>query len=138
VTRRDPRRMSEMDLHLYIVGLLRVLAVPGVWWNHSPNGELRDKATGAKLKRMGTSAGYPDLEIFIPGGWLTFIEVKGDGGRLSPEQLQWKTYLEGLSCKYLVAKTPEQARAFLIECGAVRASSGSLQARGKRSPAEGA
>ena len=66
------------------------------------------------------------LRFFIPGGWLTFVEVKGDGGRLSPEQVQWKNYLEGLGCKYLVAKTPEQAKAFLIEVGAVRSSVGSL------------
>lgn len=117
---RDPRRLTEQHLHEHVVNLLALRRAPGVWWNHSPNGEKRDAKTGAKLKRMGTSAGYPDLEIFIPGDRPAYMELKGDGGRLSVEQKQWREYLQWLGCKYCVAASPEQALAFLVEVGAVR------------------
>jgi hypothetical protein len=118
---RDPRRLREIDLHCFTVNLLRATAVPGVWWNHSPAGEKRDAITGAKLKRMGTQAGYPDLEIFLPDGARpAFLEFKSGGGKLSPEQKQWRDYLDVQGYKWAVAKTPEEAKAFLVTIGAVR------------------
>ena len=64
-----------------------------------PNGGWRNPATAAKLKVEGLSKGVPDL--FIPA-WRTFIEMKRvKGGRISPEQEDWKEYLE--QCGYRVA-----------------------------------
>jgi hypothetical protein len=118
---RDPRVITELALHCCTVELLRRAAVPGVWWNHSPNGEKRDLKTGAKLKSMGTSAGYPDLEIFIPGERPAYLEFKANGGKLSDAQKCWLNFLEVQGYKCAVVKTPEEAAAFLREVGAVRA-----------------
>jgi hypothetical protein len=115
--------MSEMALQLHVIDLLATARVAGVWWHHSPNGEIRDARTGAKLKRMGTSAGFPDLQIFVPGERPAFLELKSEVGKLSDVQKQWRQYLEWLGCKYCVANTPEAALAFLVEVGAVRHSS---------------
>jgi hypothetical protein len=35
---------------------------------HFPTGEKRDASTGAKLKRMGTKPGWPDLILVSPSG----------------------------------------------------------------------
>lgn len=58
---------------------------------HVPNGELRDKATGEKLQRMGVKPGIPDLLLpVVSRGYHGFaIELKRKGGELSPEQVEW-------------------------------------------------
>ncbi len=65
---------------------------PHVLIHHSPNGGARNKREGAKFKRMGTLAGFPDL--FIPA-WHLFIEFKRvKGGRLSGVQKTVMAQLE--------------------------------------------
>ena len=66
--------------------------------HHSPNGGKRETKTnaagktycpeGARLKKMGTKAGFPDLFLYIPrGGYCgLFIEMKVKGGSTSAEQ----------------------------------------------------
>ena len=56
--------------------------------HHCPNGEKRDKAVAARLKRAGTKAGIPDLHLPVSRGAFTglYIEMKAKGGRLSPAQ----------------------------------------------------
>jgi hypothetical protein len=117
---RDPRRLTEMDLHMYVIGLLNVAAVPGVWWHHSPNGELRHPKTGAKLKRMGTSAGFPDLEVYLPGDRIAYLEFKSAKGALSPAQKLWRTYLTLRGYLYEAPRTPEHALQILTDWGAIR------------------
>lgn len=67
--------------------------------HHSPNGGIRVQKTnrdgstyspeGAKLKEMGTKAGFPDLTVFLArGGYFgLYIEMKRErGGAVSREQ----------------------------------------------------
>lgn len=57
-----------------------------------PNGGYRSRATAARLKAEGVMRGVPDL--FVPE-WSLWIEMKRTkGGKLSPEQRDWKKYLE--------------------------------------------
>lgn len=71
---------------------------------HIPNGELRDKRTGAKLKKMGVRKGLPDFFLAVTlkkfalndfdyrsGLW---IELKSKKGKLMIDQA---TYLSELS-----------------------------------------
>jgi hypothetical protein len=51
------RHRPEAQLQAAVVERLRLRARPDVLWLHCPNGERRDKITGAKLKRMGVLAG---------------------------------------------------------------------------------
>ena len=74
---------------------------------HIPNGGARSKRTAAKLKSEGVLRGVPDL--FIPE-WNLWIEMKRTkGGRLSPEQRDWKRYLEDIGNTVFVAMGCEHA-----------------------------
>ncbi|MDD3917273.1 MAG: VRR-NUC domain-containing protein [Synergistaceae bacterium] len=73
-----------------------------------PNGGARSPSTAVKLKAEGVVRGIPDL--FIPA-WGTFVEMKRVvGGRLSPEQNHWKSYLEREGYAVLVCAGCEQAQ----------------------------
>lgn len=64
--------------------------------HHSPNGGYRDYREGAKFKRLGVSAGYPDLHLpYARKGFHgLFIELKRvKGGRLSDPQIFWRDFL---------------------------------------------
>lgn len=63
-----------------------------VWW-HTPNEGRRDAKTGAKLKRLGMRAGFPDICICYRGHLYT-IELKAPGGRLMDTQRETKRALE--------------------------------------------
>ena len=86
------------------------------WWSQQtypgllfaiPNGGWRSKATAIKLKVEGVSRGVPDL--FVPqfGLWIEMKRIKG--GRLSPEQKDWITYLEEAGNAVLVCYGHEHA-----------------------------
>lgn len=55
---------------------------------HIPNGGSRGKSEGARFKAMGVKAGMPDLILPVANGEFNnlWIEMKVDGGKLSPEQ----------------------------------------------------
>jgi hypothetical protein len=68
------------------------------YMHHSPNGGKRETKTnangqtycpeGARLKKMGTQKGFPDLFLYMPrGGYCgLFIEMKVRGGSVATEQ----------------------------------------------------
>ena len=63
-----------------------------------PNGGARSQATAGRLKAEGVSPGVPDL--FVPA-WGLWVEMKrAKGGKVSPEQKEWHSYLA--SCGYRV------------------------------------
>lgn len=59
--------------------------------HHSPNGGKRNAREAAKFKKMGTRAGFPDLELLYPNGKYhgLFIELKAPGGKVSQKQKEW-------------------------------------------------
>ena len=72
------------------------LAKNGIVHHHSPNGGARDWREGAKFKRMGTSAGFPDFVIpYARKGYHgLYIELKRvSGGKLSDVQVWWRDFL---------------------------------------------
>ena len=79
------RNDAEFHLHCAVVQHLRVAGLRDVFWFHPANGEARSPRTGAKLKRMGTRPGVPDLVVIV-GGSAHGLELKAHGGRQSPSQ----------------------------------------------------
>lgn len=78
-----------------------------------PNGGARSMTEGIKLKRMGVSAGAPDICIPIPSGCYhgLYIELKRtSGGRISPAQSDWLAFLTEKGYYAQVAKGFDEAR----------------------------
>ena len=69
--------------------------------HHSPNGGRRSAKEGARFKREGVKAGFPDLLLAVARNEFhgLFIEVKTKKGRLTASQEKWKKFLikEGYS-----------------------------------------
>lgn len=78
---------EEYLLQCAFVHWFRVQHPDKLLW-HTPNGGQRNKIVAAKLKRMGTLAGVPDIFIAEPveKHHGLFIEMKAGSGRLSKAQ----------------------------------------------------
>jgi hypothetical protein len=86
-TRRAPEfQPKEIETHIAVAGVLRRFARSDWRWGHYPAGEHRDVRTAAKLRAMGTQAGWPDLLLFDPEGRLHALELKRQGNHLTDEQ----------------------------------------------------
>ena len=78
---------------------MRIIAIP--------NGGARNRIVGMKLKAEGVSAGVPDL--YVPA-WHLWIEMKRQhGGRLSPVQVDWLSYLGNCGDTVIVGRGAEDA-----------------------------
>ena len=69
----------------------------GFWVSASANGGSRNLIEAINLKRMGVAKGFPDIEVPLPvppyHGF--YVEMKRSvGGKVSPEQIEWITYLK--------------------------------------------
>lgn len=115
-----PVRIAELQLHKQVVALLRQIGAPRWQWWHTPNGERRDAATGAKLKSMGVMPGVPDLVLVSPAGVFHGLELKAKGGTLSDAQARFQIWAAANGVAYSVADDFDQALAVLKAWGAVR------------------
>lgn len=65
---------------------LKARAAPNVFAFHVPNGGQRKPIEAAILKGLGVTAGVPDI-IAIKDGKAFGLELKADGGKVTPKQL---------------------------------------------------
>ena len=85
----------------------------GITCHHSPNGGLRSKIEGAKFKRMGTVAGWPDLEF--PKMNLYIEMKKRSGGVVSDKQKEVHSFLRSCGRTVEVACGAKEAIAILTK-----------------------
>lgn len=99
----------------------------GILYHHSPlevGGSSRAvKVRAIKMKKMGTSKGFPDLLVFIPVCGVTgrvdcyqmcAIEMKRQkGSTTSPEQKEWLKVLEMAGVPCAVCKGADAAINFI-------------------------
>ena len=77
-----------------------------------PNGGSRHPAEAARLKQQGVKAGVPDMCLPVARGGYhgLYIELKRvKGGRVSEQQKQWLSALNGQGYKAVVCKGAEEA-----------------------------
>jgi hypothetical protein len=79
-----------------------------------PNGGSRNRLEAIKLKRLGTTAGVPDLEILHMGRAL-FVELKTERGSLSESQKFTIPRIEQAGCPVGVCRSVDEVKAFLAE-----------------------
>ena len=77
-----------------------------------PNGGSRNKIESAKLKRMGTRPGIPDLCI-VWRARVIFIELKTPKGRTSPAQEAMLSALTMAGAVVNVCRSLEDVQGFL-------------------------
>ena len=107
---------SERLIHIAIVDYLNAVLPESHLVVHLYNNP-RSAAAGAAAKRMGMLAGIPDLMIIRPLGRMMFIEVKKEGGRLSPEQTAFRLFCKQWGVPHAVCRSIEDVREYLDEWG---------------------
>lgn len=111
---------KEAAIHIAVATFLDRFITPGWLFTHVPNGERRDARTGAKLKRMGTKPGFPDLILIDPAGTFHGLELKTEGGRLSEAQEGFHGHARSQGWRVEVADSYDAAIAVLAGWGALR------------------
>jgi hypothetical protein len=90
---------------------------PEIKFTSSANGGRRSLSEGVKFKRMGVSAGFPDMEIPFPvkpyhGLYIEFKRISG--GVVSEVQKEWLDYLNGKGYYAVVAKGFDAAKEIFL------------------------
>jgi hypothetical protein len=111
---------KEFALHCAIADLVTRWIMPGWQFTHIPLGEHRNKATAARLKRMGVKPGWPDF-IFVGPHRVFFLELKRRGEDQSDEQANIALHLMRCGFTYLCTDNLDDAIATLRDLGIVRA-----------------
>ena len=76
--------------------LVQWLKAKGITFHVGLEGAKRHVHEQARLKRLGMQAGHPDITLFLAGGRVVFVELKGKNGSLSPKQKIRHDELRGL------------------------------------------
>ena len=109
-----------MQLHIAVVDMLTKLGDQKWRWTHFPAGEARDVRTGARLKRMGLRAGWPDFVMVAPGGRFHGLELKREGEQLTEAQSAFRLWAIAEGVRTTVVCTFDEAFATLSGWGAIR------------------
>lgn len=78
---------------------------------------LRIESMGGKFMKLVSPGnnGMPDRIAVLPGGRIYFIELKADGGRLSPLQVWQQRRLAESGCNVRTIRGMDEARSFIEE-----------------------
>ncbi len=109
---KRPEELLQRSVVAYLL-----VTKPQCLWYHPPNGGGRSRAEAGIFKAMGTKAGVPDLAIVLPEGQAAFIELKAEGRRLSPAQIQFRATAEGLGAQYAVCYSIDEVKDALTAWG---------------------
>ena len=109
--------MAEIDIQAsfrkrlyYAAPRVRIVAVP--------NAARRSRWAAAQAKKEGLAKGFPDVVCLWPGGGIAFVEFKAPKGRVSIDQAEWHEWLDDSGHRIAVARSADEAIAFLRDCGA--------------------
>ena len=115
-TKRPPSA-REFATHCALADTIRLRINPGWIWTHFPAGEKRTAATGARLKRLGLTRGWPDLLFLNQKGSVCFLELKRKGERLTLDQEVVGHFLRSAGHGYCCADSYETAVQQLVAWG---------------------
>ncbi|MAG24656.1 hypothetical protein CMI47_03665 [Candidatus Pacearchaeota archaeon] len=106
--------MTEEQVHLGVLTFLRMVlpSAAAATLQHSPNESPSGYGWRAKMQRLGTMPGWPDLE-FVYNERAYFVEVKAPKGRVSAVQLATHRHLTHAGARVGVARSIDDAQALL-------------------------
>jgi hypothetical protein len=114
--REAGEKVAEEAIHVAIKEWLEAV-LPNAIVIHVPNAP-RSKIAGARLKRMGMIAGWPDLTVMVGDGAKTFcLEVKVARGSLSKDQRAVHDMLAAKRIPVATVRSIDEARAFVSGLG---------------------
>jgi VRR-NUC domain len=120
-------RRPEQEIQKAIFQHLALRGVPDVFAFHVPNGGWRSRVEAAILKSMGGVAGVPDV-ILIRDSEMYALEIKAEGGRLSPAQRECQGRMRAAGVKVVTAVGLDQALEQLEAWQLLRGSAGAQRA----------
>jgi hypothetical protein len=112
----------EIGPHMTVAWILRNRLRQDWLFAHYPAGERNDPRVAAKLKSMGLQKGWPDFILVAPGGCMHCMELKREGGKLSPEQDDFQTHCIKHGIPYVVAHSVTEAMTAFETWGCLKAS----------------
>jgi hypothetical protein len=115
----DARRRAEAAIQRAVFQHLRLRGVPGVFASHPANGGYRKPIEAAILKACGVVAGVPHV-ICICQSKIYALELKAEGGRATPEQLEAVAAMEAAGAHCCIAEGLDRALAVLEGWGLLR------------------
>ena len=118
--RRAALPFSEHQLQVSVCELLDIALRPGLYYLAVPNGGARHIAVARKLKAEGVKAGVADIQILLEDGRSAWLELKIKGGALSQDQKIFRDVCRALGHPWAMAKTMDEAEAFLDSIGCLR------------------
>jgi hypothetical protein len=115
----ERRRRPEDAIQRAVFQHLRARAAPNVFAFHPANGGYRKPIEAAILKGMGVVAGVPDV-LAIHEGRVYALELKAEGGRATPKQLEAIAAMEAAGAFTAIAEGLDRALAILEAWGLLR------------------
>jgi hypothetical protein len=88
-----PRRRPEQAIQRAVFQHIRARGVPGLVAIHVGNGGYRKPVEAAIMKRLGVTAGVPDILLWYDHKSFA-LEIKSGSGRLSEHQIEMLSRLE--------------------------------------------
>ena len=110
---RTKRKETESALQASIFQVINLILSKDVLITCFPSGG-GGKIRGARLKRMGLSSGWPDLQLIYKGKYYG-IEVKTSVGKLSSAQSELHKRLSDQGAKVAVVKSEKEAMDLIYE-----------------------
>ncbi len=110
-------KQSEIAIVTLFRSRCRIMC-PGVSLVAIPNAAKRTQWAAQRAKREGMRVGACDMLAIWPGGGIAWIEFKTVDGRVSDSQAEFLDLLERYGHKGTVARSADEALAFLADCGA--------------------
>jgi hypothetical protein len=116
MSRARQRRRPEDAIQRAVFQNLRARGAPGVFAFAVPNGGYRKPIEASIMKGMGVVAGVPDI-IAIHKGRVYGLELKVEGGRATPKQLEAIAAMEAAGAFTAIAEGLDRALAVLEAWG---------------------
>jgi hypothetical protein len=113
------RKHPEQAIQRAIFEHLAWRAVPDCFYFHVPNGGYRKSIEAAILKTLGVVAGIPDV-LILHNGRCYALELKAEGGRATPKQLEAIAAMEAAGAYCAIAEGLDRALAVLTSWGLLR------------------
>lgn len=95
--------MLEKDLQRTVIEYLGYARIPFIRNNSFSGSIVRANGSTGFIKN-NSYPGSPDLILFLHDGITYHIELKGENGKQSPEQIEYQRVIESIGHRYYIIR----------------------------------